>query len=116
MAFLDIHPLSTGHTVVIPKRHSERVTEVLDTDMTAVALTVKRVSDRIQQVLKPDGFTIGINDGEGGGQGVPHAHVHVIPRWTNDGGSNLHAIVHNQPKDSIEAIATKIKNVNQRIG
>ncbi len=110
LAFLDIHPLSAGHTVVIPKTHAERIIDLPEAAAGALFLTVKRISDRIHASLKPDGFTIGINDGTGGGQGVPHLHVHVIPRWVADGGSNIHSVVHNPPKESVESIAEKIKN------
>lgn len=109
-AFLDIHPLAEGHTVVIPKFHAARITELPTSEVSALFLTVKRVSDIIHASLKPDGFTIGINDGKGGQQGVPHLHVHVIPRWSNDGGSNVHTIVNNQPKDSVEITAQKLQH------
>lgn len=104
IAFLDIHPLSAGHTVVIPKTHANRITDLPAELSGPLFLTVKAVSDRIHASLKPDGFTIGINDGEGGGQGVPHLHVHVIPRWVTDGGGNLHSIVHNPPTMSLEDV------------
>ncbi len=93
LAFLDIHPLAPGHTVVIPKVHADRIIDLPEAAASALFLTVKRVSDRIHASLKPDGFTIGINDGEGGGQGVPHLHVHIIPRFKTDGGGNLHSIL-----------------------
>lgn len=110
IAFLDIHPLAPGHTVVIPKEHANRITDIMPTRVQDVFLTVKTVSDIIHASLKPDGFTIGINDGAGGGQGVPHLHVHVIPRWTGDKGGNLHTIVQHTPTESVEAIAAKLKH------
>ncbi len=108
LAFLDIHPLATGHTVIIPKIHAARIIDLPELSATALGLTVKRVSDILHKSLKPDGFTIGINDGEGGGQGIPHIHAHVIPRWKADGGSNLHSIVKAPPKQSVEEIAKLI--------
>ena len=110
IAFLDIHPLAPGHTVVVPKIHTERVTDLTESAAKALFLTVKHVSDRIHASLKPDGFTIGINDGEGGGQGVPHLHVHIIPRWNGDGGGNIHSIVNNPPKESIESVFHQLTN------
>jgi len=109
LAFLDIHPLAPGHTIVIPKLHSERLSDLPESDNIALFLTVKSVSDNILASIKPDGFTVGINDGPGGGQGVPHVHVHIIPRWTGDKGGSLHSIVHNPPNESVEEILTKIK-------
>ena len=110
IAFLDIHPLSPGHTVVVPKLHCERLNELPPVVAGPLLLTVKQVSAIIQSTLEPDGFTIGINDGVLAGQGVAHLHVHVIPRWRGDGGSNLHSIVHNPLTESIEAIATRLKH------
>ena len=107
LAFLDIHPHAAGHVVVVPKKHAKRMTDLPEASASAVFLTVKRISDIIHASLKPDGFTIGINDGVG--QGVPHLHIHVIPRWKTDGGSDIHAIVHNPPKESIEDIAALLK-------
>ena len=108
LAFLDIHPLSRGHAVVIPKNHAERITDLREADAGALFLTVKQVSDTIHASLRPDGFTIGINDGPGGGQGVPHLHIHIIPRYSGDGGGNLHSIVHNPPTETVEEIFKKI--------
>ncbi|MBI2591597.1 MAG: HIT family protein, partial [Candidatus Brennerbacteria bacterium] len=58
--------------------------------------------------LKPDGFTIGINHGEASGQAVDHLHIHIIPRWKNDGGGSIHGVVNNPPKESLEEIKKKI--------
>ena len=110
LAFLDIHPLAAGHTVVVPKTHAARITDLPGPLVGSVFLTVKRISDIIHASLKPDGFTIGINDGPGGQPGVSHLHVHIVPRWVGDGGSNLHTVVQNPPKESLETIAAKLKN------
>ena len=109
IAFLDIHPLSTGHTVVIPKQHADRIIDLPAPLVGRLFLTVKAVSDRIHASLKPDGLTIGINDGAGAQQGAGHLHVHIIPRWNGDGGSNVHAVVQNAPKESLAAILSKLK-------
>ncbi len=108
IAFLDIHPLSTGHTVIIPKTHVARLHALPAPLVSSLFLTVKAVSDRIHASLKPDGFTVGINDGVG--QGVNHVHVHIIPRWNSDNGGNLHTIVNNPPTESLENIAARIKS------
>lgn len=114
LAFLDIHPLSTGHTVIVPKVHAERLTDAPEGASGSLGLTIKRVSDILHASLSPDGFTIGINDGVGGQQGVPHLHVHVIPRWQGDGGSNIHGIVKAQPRMSLQEVAEKIRAINKQ--
>ncbi|MBU0661410.1 HIT family protein [Patescibacteria group bacterium] len=93
LAFLDIAPRAKGHTVVIPKTHALYITDMVDADISALFLSVKQVTSRLQEVLHPDGFSIGVNHGEAGGQAVPHVHVHIMPRWNGDGGGNMHSIV-----------------------
>jgi histidine triad (HIT) family protein len=112
IAFLDIHPLSPGHTIVIPKKHANRIIDLQEADAGPLFLTVKKVSDIIHASLKPDGFTIGINDGVGGGQGAPHLHMHVIPRWTGDKGGNLHGVVNFKTNETVADIAKKICTQN----
>ncbi len=90
---LDIHPRALGHTMVIPKRHAETVLDVPDEDFGAVFQAVKNVTSLLKERLKPDGFTIGINHGKVSGQAIDHLHIHVIPRWRDDGGTSLHDVV-----------------------
>ena len=93
LAFLDLHPLSDGHTVVIPKFHTERIKDLPEAYTAALGLTIRRVSDILHTSLQPAGLTIGVNDGEGAHQGIPHVHAHVIPRTAKDGGGSLHTII-----------------------
>lgn len=111
IAFLDIHPLAPGHTVIIPKTHVTSIKDLATETAGPVFLTVKKVSDILSRSLTPEGFTIGINDGEAAGQGLPHLHIHLIPRWHNDKGSNIHSIVHNTPHESVESIYSKITRI-----
>lgn len=92
LAFLDIFPLSKGHTVVILKEEGETVFDYSDEQLALLMPAVKATTARIKDVLNPDGFTIGLNHGEVAGQSVPHLHVHIIPRWEGDGGGSLHGI------------------------
>lgn len=108
IALLDLHPLTDGHTVVIPKYHAERVKDLPEPSSAALGLTIRKVSDILHASLHPAGFTIGINDGEGAGQGVPHVHAHIIPRATDDGGGNLHSIVKAKHLTPREEIAKRI--------
>ena len=109
-AFLDIHPLAAGHTVVIPKAHSETILDFPETEMKPFLKGVKEVTAQIKKALKPDGFTMGINHGKASGQSVDHLHFHIIPRWLRDKGGSLHSVVKNPPKESLEKIAQRIKN------
>ncbi len=105
LAFLDIKPHAQGHTVVIPKQHAETVFDLSEKQnkdlMTAVLDTMKK----IQEKLHPDGFNVGWNHNSAGGQVVPHLHVHIFPRYTDDSGGSMHSIVKNPGPKSVEEVA-----------
>ena len=111
IAFLDVNPLTKGHTMVIPRRHVKTVDQLSDEEAADLMPIVKRVIEMIKKTLAPDGFTIGINHNVG--QAVPHLHIHVIPRWYDDGGGDIHAIVKNPPTESVQSTAAKIREAAQ---
>ncbi len=84
LAFRDRFPIATGHTLVIPRVHHASIFDGSDAEQSAIWQLVSEVRTSLVHELKPEGFTIGINDGEAAGQTVPHAHVHVIPRFRDD--------------------------------
>ncbi len=105
LAFLDIHPVTKGHVVVIPKVHAETLLDLNGEITKEFFLGVKRALDRIEKVLSPDGFNVGWNHGDAGGQAVKHLHVHILPRWNGDGGGNMHSIVKKESDVSVEDLA-----------
>ena len=110
LAFLDIQPRSKGHTVIVLKRHAPTVEELSEEEIKDLFAAVKKVVAKIKVTLKPDGFSIGWNNGSAAGQVVPHLHVHIIPRWQGDGGGNMHSIINNPSKDSLEDLAKLINS------
>ncbi|HDH31659.1 MAG TPA: HIT family protein [Candidatus Wolfebacteria bacterium] len=109
IGILDIHPVAPGHTMIIPKFHSENILDLPDDKIGAVFSAVKKITEILDKSLNPDGFTIGINHGRVSGQAVDHLHIHIIPRFKNDKGGSIHTIIHNPPKESLEEIKKKIK-------
>ncbi|MEK7612465.1 MAG: HIT family protein [Patescibacteria group bacterium] len=109
VAFLDIHPRSLGHSVIIPKVHAENIIDLGDEAIKPLFLAVKNVTEILDRRLHPHGFTIGINHGKVAGQAVDHVHVHVIPRYANDGGGSLHSVVNNPPEKSIKNLAKELR-------
>lgn len=83
-AFLDAFPVGEGHMLVIPRRHVISLFELTENEQEAVWKLVSQVRAKLIQEHKPDGFSVGVNDGLAAGQTVPHAHVHVIPRRIGD--------------------------------
>ncbi|WP_435075107.1 HIT family protein [Halorubrum sp. HHNYT27] len=111
LAFLDANPLSRGHTLVIPKAHAKHLGD-LDEDVAgALFAAVTELTPRVRAAVDADGANVGLNDGEAAGQEVPHAHVHIIPRFDGDGGAPLHAVGGERPDlsdDELDAVAEAI--------
>ena len=85
LAFLDIHPVNPGHTLVVPKRHSKNIFDVSSQDWTAVTRVVQNLAHAIEKAVSADGININMNNREHAGQVVEHLHVHIIPRFKGDG-------------------------------
>lgn len=85
LAFLDIHPATRGHTLVIPKRHSRDLLSVPTEDALHVMRTVQRVAQALDAALHPDGINLIQANRRAAFQSVFHYHIHVIPRWSDDG-------------------------------
>ena len=84
-AFLDIGPLSPGHTLVLPKKHIANIFEADPKDLYPVLDLVQKIAAKMKANLKCDGVNILINNGEAAGQSVMHCHWHIIPRKAGDG-------------------------------
>ncbi len=83
-AIMDIHPLSHGHTLVLPKTHVETIFSLADADLDAVFHLVRRVAGGIRRALAPEGLMLLQLNGAAARQSIPHLHVHLIPRWHRD--------------------------------
>ena len=83
-AILDLGPAAKGHTLVIPKSHSDNLLSV-EPDTAAKALKViSKTANAIKEALGCDGINVVQNNGEAAGQTVMHLHFHIIPRYKND--------------------------------
>jgi histidine triad (HIT) family protein len=86
LAFLDIRQAAPGHTLLIPKIHASRIEDLTSTQSSALFKALHRIVKPIREAVNADATTIGINNGPGSGQEIPHVHVHVIPRHRGDRG------------------------------
>ena len=107
ISFLELTPSSPGHVMVILKKHGKSILDYDDSELGKLMGSVKKVAAKIEKALETDSITIGINHLER--RGVPHLHVHLIPRWENDKGHVIQGVVTNKPKESREEVAEKIK-------
>jgi histidine triad (HIT) family protein len=86
LAFLDIHPVNPGHTLVIPKNAAVRnIFDIPTDDWLAMTTVVHTLASAIESALSADGVNIMMNNREHAGQVVDHPHIHIIPRFKGDG-------------------------------
>ena len=107
LAFMELFPSAPGHLMVMPKRHGLSILDYERKELGDLLETVKKVSDRLKKVMECDALTIGINHLEK--KGVPHLHIHIIPRWENDNGGIIQSIVQKKSNETREKIAEKLR-------
>lgn len=83
-AMLDNHPVCKGHCLIIPKRHVVTYFDLSNEEISAMLDLSKQVKQFLDKKYHPDGYNVGFNCLEAGGQSVMHAHMHIIPRYLGD--------------------------------
>ena len=83
-SFPDAYPVAAGHTLVVPRRHVANYFDLLPDEVAALWSMVSEVQSVLATRLTPDGWNVGVNIGDAGGQTVDHVHIHVIPRFKGD--------------------------------
>jgi len=107
LAFLDIHPLVRGHTLVVPKKHFDTLLDMDDTSIAHLFGTVKIVARGLLQAMDAQGFRIMQNNGESAAQVVKHVHVHILPFKLGESSFGLKRL--SLTDDELESIADKIR-------
>ncbi|WP_411967715.1 HIT family protein [Haloferax sp. YSSS75] len=105
LAFLDVNPLAPGHTLVVPKDHYARLDDLSDEISADLFRTVDELVPRVEDAVDADASNVGINNGPAAGQEVEHVHVHIVPRFEDDGGSPIHAVAGDIPDLSDEEMS-----------
>ncbi|MCX6744216.1 MAG: HIT domain-containing protein [Candidatus Parcubacteria bacterium] len=85
IAFLDIHPVNPGHTLVVPKKHSFNMLDADDETLKAMIIATKKIAKAIIAAQGLDSFNLEVNNGRMAGQIIHHLHWHIIPRTESDG-------------------------------
>lgn len=85
MAFMDIQPVNEGHTLLVPTTHAPNIAHLDDTTTAHLVALARRITRALYKTLECDGVNWIVADGEAAGQEVFHFHLHLIPRWHNDG-------------------------------
>ena len=85
VAFLDIHPSNKGHTLVVPREHHVDLLETPDDVLADILSRTKKIAPAVMKAVNAQGFNSIFNTKPAAGQVIFHTHMHIIPRFTNDG-------------------------------
>ncbi|PYJ06253.1 MAG: HIT family hydrolase [Verrucomicrobia bacterium] len=84
-ALLNTYPYNGGHLMIVPYKQTPDLNGLTDEEIIGLMKLTQRCQNALTQVMKPEGFNIGINLGKVAGAGiVGHLHIHVVPRWPGD--------------------------------
>lgn len=84
-ALLNRYPYAGGHVLVLPYKEVPDLDDLTTGELTDLWELTRRCKRALSQVMRPDGFNIGINLGKVAGAGIgQHLHVHIVPRWNGD--------------------------------
>ncbi|MEW5890552.1 MAG: HIT family protein [Pseudomonadota bacterium] len=108
MAIMDIGCVNPGHMLVIAKPHADNLYGVDDALAAALFRTAARMARAAEKTLKPEGVSVYQANGKAAGQTVFHVHIHVLPRWEND-GMTLTWPMRNPPREELEKMAAQLR-------
>ncbi|MFA5252781.1 MAG: HIT family protein [Phycisphaerae bacterium] len=108
LSFLDIGPISDGHTLVIPRQHFEKLHQCPAEILGRVVSHLGKIAAAVAGAMNSDGYNVLCNNGRAAGQLIDHLHFHIIPRSSGDGVFNRWP-AYKYEKGKIEQIAAKIR-------
>jgi histidine triad (HIT) family protein len=108
MAFMDIRPLTEGHTLIIPKEHYRDIFDIPEELLAHIHIITKRAAVAVKKATKADGISIFQQNGKVAGQEVFHLHVHVVPRHEGQRLGRFGEIseIH---REKLDQVAAKVK-------
>ncbi len=110
VAFLDNNPVSSGHTLILPKKHAENIFDIEEKYLERIALVAKKVAQKMKESLGVDGVNLYHASGAHAEQTVFHFHLHIIPRKQDDDICFTRAISKKTTSDEdFKVIANKLK-------
>ena len=102
LAFLDAFPLTKGHSLVIPKKHYQKIQDIPSQENIDLFESVRNVISRVDKLTGATLFAV--HNGKESGQEIPHVHVHLIPRSKEDGAGAVHSMFQSSVKQSEEEL------------
>ena len=107
-AILDKYPIDFGHSLLIPKKEYEKITDMPENEISDLFSKIPKIVNGILQATGADAFSLAQNNGRAAKQIIPHVHVHIIPRYSS---KETIWTKRNIPSDQeLEELAEKIRN------
>lgn len=104
---LDLGPATEGHALILPKAHAANLFELPEELASKALVVAQKMAIRMKEALGCDGLNLVQNNGAAAGQTVSHFHIHVIPRYEND-GQNINWVPGAPSQEELEAVCQKI--------
>ena len=109
LSFMDVNPVSAGHTLVITKFHYEFAHQCPPKTMAKLSSKLIEIAEAVYHLSGADGYNILCNNGKAAGQEVPHLHFHIIPRFDGDGAFSKWQTGKYDSEEQIKNICEKLK-------
>jgi histidine triad (HIT) family protein len=109
IAFLDVNPVSTGHTLVVPKKHFENIFDIDPETAAKIMRVAQKVSIILKESLHADGVNLLNASGKEAQQSVTHFHMHIVPRYKDD-GKDLWFHGDSTSTESLDSVYRQIKS------
>ena len=112
---LNTYPYTGGHLMVVPYKQTPDLNGLTDEEMADLMQLTRRCQNALTQVMKPDGFNIGLNLGKFAGAGiVEHLHIHIVPRWNGD--TNFMPVIANTTvvPQALKELAARLRDALRR--
>jgi histidine triad (HIT) family protein len=108
LVFMDIGSVNPGHVLVAAKPHVENLQGMDEALAGAMFRAAAKAAKAIEKVFAPAGISVYQANGAAAGQTVFHAHIHVLPRWENDGLTFTWPVKH-PPREELEEVAARLR-------
>jgi histidine triad (HIT) family protein len=107
VAFLDKYPIDKGHSLVLPKKHYEKITDMDPASVGNLFSKIPAITRAIMSATSADAFSLAQNNGRAAKQIIPHVHVHIIPRYSDVGAVWTKRSI--PSSDELDGLAQKIR-------
>jgi histidine triad (HIT) family protein len=109
LVIMDKYPINSGHTLVIPTKHYDTLLDMPTIEVGNLYATVPKIAKAVVSAVGADGFNVGQNNGIAANQIIPHVHVHIVPRFTEDSPDGKWPSRRVAAEDELEKMAQRIK-------